>query len=316
MVILCMGLGVCQPYMAGNRCVLGCVTAPRFSFSLLKSVFIFIMSQLTIPLSSQTIITPDSQEMPRQWTKKQRRGSGRFSYAASRAVSRVPRAIQTRGTPNGYYEIPVNVLIRLYFNSTTGVWPTNQTNNQPTGLTGYEGFAIRYDHNNIALHFGNGGAINTSSTIAIPNSTELAAIFDEYKQVRVDQEYWMANQTSTVAATLAHNPEYWVVEDQNDAFPPTSNQIQAYAKSTRVLTDRPVKCTHYQKVLLDASSDAGGGASTAAGPMTNTYMKTVTGASLLGTKVYFWIPTNSSGTAYVGYLNIKLTIVRRYKKTI
>lgn len=274
------------------------------------------MSQVTIPLSSQDYIFPDSQEMPRQWTKKPRRGSGRFSSAVSRAAARVPRAIQTRGTPAGYYEIPVNMLIRLYFNTTTGIWPTNQTNNQPTGLTGYEGFAIRYNSNEIVIHFGNGGAINTSSTIAIPNATSMNAIFDEFKQARVDYQFWLANQTSSQGATVAHNPEFWVVEDQNDAFPPTADSVQQYAKTTRVLTDRPTNCRHYQKLILDAASDAGSGASTSASASMNTYVRTGTAASLLGTKVYYWIPTNASGTAYVGYLNIKMTIVRRYKRTI
>lgn len=273
------------------------------------------MSQVTIPLSSQTIIEPDP-DMPRQWNKKPRRGSGRFFSAVARRASRVPRAIQTRGTPDGYYEIPVNMLIRLYYNSTTGVWPTNQVNNQPTGLTGYESFAIRYTYGDVILHFGNGGAINASSTIAIPNQANLGTVFDEYKQVKVEQQYWMANQTQNVATQTAHNPEFWVVEDQNDAFPTTAEAVQSYAKSTRVLTDRPTNIVHYQKVVLDASADAGAGATTSAGPMMNTYIRTSTAASLLGTKIYYWIPTNASGTAYIGYLNIRLRIVRRFKKTI
>lgn len=274
------------------------------------------MSQITIPLSSQTLIEPDPEEMPREWKKKPRRGSARFYSAAVRRASRVPRAIKTRGTPDGYYEIPVNMLVRLYYNTTSGIWPTNQVNNQPTGLTGYEGFAMRYDSNSLYLHFGNGGAINTTSTIALPNAINLGAVFDEFKQVRVAQEYWMANQTVSANSTVAHNPEFWVVEDQNDAFPPTAASIQEYAKSTRILTDRPTRCIHTQKLVLDAAADAGSGATTNAGPMTNTYIKTNASASLLGTKVYFWIPTNSAGTSYVGYLNIKLTIVRRFKKTV
>jgi len=261
-----------------------------------------------------------SQEMPTQYAMRKRgsiqggrpkryRGMGR----------RVPRAIQTRGTPDGYYEIPSQMLIRLYFNSTTGIWPTTQTNNQPTGATGYEAFAMRFDFDEVVLHFGNNGAINTSQTMSIPGATELGAVFDEFKQVRVEQEYWLANQVPgvhTSGTAAAGNPEFWVVEDQNDAFPPTMTAIQQYAKSTRVMADKPVKVTHTQKVVLDAATDAGSGASTSVGPMVNTYMKAGSNASLLGTKVYFWIPQNAAGTAYVGYLNIKLRIVRRYKKTV
>lgn len=274
------------------------------------------MSQITIPLSSQTIIEPDPEEMPREWKKKPRRGSARFYSAAVKRASRVPQAIKTRGTPDGYYEIPVNMLVRLYYNTTSGIWPTNQVNNQPTGLTGYEGFAMRWDYSNLYLHFGNGGAINTTSTIALPNAVNLSAVFDEFKQVRVVQEYWMANQTVGAGSTTAHNPEFWVVEDQNDAFPPTADIIQQYASSKRILLDRPTRCIHTQKLTFDATADAGSGATTSAGPQMNTYCRTAGNASLLGTKVYFWIPTNASGTSFVGYLNIKLTVVRRFKKTI
>lgn len=232
-------------------------------------------------------------------------------------VRRVPRAIQTRGTPDGYYEIPSNMLIRLYFNSTTGVWPTNQANNSPTGATGYEGFGIRYDFDEVYIHFGNNGAINTSQAITIPGAANLGTVFDQFKQVRVKQEYWVANQTAGVHTTTAGNPEFWVVQDPNDAFPPSSDAIQQYSRSTRVLTDRPVKVTHYQKVVLDGAIDAGTGATTGTGPSMNTYMRAGSGVSLVGTKVYFWIPTNpGGGTAFIGYLNIKLRIVRRYKSTI
>lgn len=260
-----------------------------------------------------------SPNMPvQQWRKKQRRGSGKFSSSVSRPFMnrRVPKAIQTRGTPDGYYEIPSNMLIRLYYNSTTGVWPTNQINNQPTGATGYESFSLRWRANDLVIHFGNGGVINTTSTISIPGAGELFNVFDEFKQVRTEQEYWLANDPSNAHTTNASNAELWVVEDQNDAFPIDANTIQQYARSTRVTLNRPAKCTHYQKVVLDAAIDAGEGASTAAGPMINTYIKGRSNVSLLGTKCYFWIPTNASATSYVGYINIKIRVVRRYKSTI
>lgn len=255
--------------------------------------------------------------LPQRRKRSLNTSSSAYRKRGRAVVRRVPRAIQTRGTPDGYYEIPSNLLVRLYYNNSTGVWPTNQVNNQPTGATGYEGFGIRYDFDQIFFHFGNAGAINTTQVITLPGAAELGAVFDEFKQVRVEQEYWMATQVSTAHTTAASNGEFWVVEDQNDAFPPTQDSIVQYASSVRVMQDRPVKAIHYQKLQLDAAADAGSGATNGVGPMTNTYVRTGSTSALLGTKVYYWIPqVPSGGPGYIGYLNIKLRIVRRYKKTI
>lgn len=230
--------------------------------------------------------------------------------------SRVPRAIQTRGTPDGYYEIPSNILIRLYFNNTTGVWPTDQTNNQPSGLVGYEGVSFSFTFKEIIIHFGNNGSISTSSTIVLPNQGDIGGVFDQYKHVRTEMEFWLSNQSSNYHTTSAANPEFWVAYDPNDALPPSSTQIQSYNRSTRVLTDRPTRVTHYPKVILDAATDAGIGTTTAGGPIVNTYMKTGTTDRHVGTKMYYWIPKDPDGNSFAGYINIKFRIVRRFKTIV
>ena len=58
--------------------------------------------------------------------------------------ARVPRAIQTRGTPEGYYDIPYHQMVRLYCNTSSGFWPTNQTSMAPYGGAGYQGIGIAF----------------------------------------------------------------------------------------------------------------------------------------------------------------------------
>ena len=60
----------------------------------------------------------------------------------SRGVSRIPRAISTRGTPDGYYEIPVRTLLKVYGNNGSGFFNTNQgPSSSPSGI-GYQGFGL------------------------------------------------------------------------------------------------------------------------------------------------------------------------------
>lgn len=225
----------------------------------------------------------------------------------------VPRAIRTRGTPDGYYEIPANILLRFYFNTSSGVWVTDQTTGQPSGAIGYPGLGFRYTDTSVVIHFGD-GAITTTSTVTIPNAFELNAVFDECKTAKVAMEYWVANQTPGGHTTTGYDPEFWAVVDQNDAVPPNRDGIQSYAQCTRILTDRPTKMSYTPKLSLDAVADGGAGGTTAAAMSTNGYVRTGSTASLLGSKLFYFIPYTGTST-FVGYLNIKITLTRRYKRT-
>ena len=83
---------------------------------------------------------------------KRARTNRRTSYP----VTKIPRAIRTRGTPEGYYEIPVTIYRKVYFNMSTGVWPTNQSTGAQIGVTGYSGFGIANQLDNSHMFFGNG----------------------------------------------------------------------------------------------------------------------------------------------------------------
>lgn len=229
-------------------------------------------------------------------------------------VQRVPRAIRTRGTPDGYYEIPQNVLLRFYFNTSTGIFVTDQATGAPVGATGYKGLGFRFTDDEVVLHFGDNNVISTTSTITIPNATELNSVFDECKTARVHMQYWVANQTPGGHTTTGYDPEFWAVVDTNDTFPPGQDIIQSYAKNTRILTDRVTNMQFVPALQVDAAADAGSGASTAAGLSMNGYVRTGSNATLLGSKLYYWLPYTSTST-YVGYLNIKIVLVRRYKRT-
>lgn len=253
-------------------------------------------------------VTPGSRPTKRTRSGSFRRPSGR------QLVTRVPRAIRTRGTPDGYYEIPTNVLLRFYFNTSTGVWDTNQANGAALGTTGYPGVGFRFTHGEIYAHFGDSGVINRTAGYAIPFATELGTVFDECKTPKIHMEMWLANQTPGGHTTTGYDPEFWLVEDRNDAFPPGSDAIQQYAKCIRVLPDKVAKMTLSPAAVLDQSADAGTGGTTAAAMSSTGYMRTGSFASLYGAKMFYWIP-NTGANTYVGYLNIKFTIVRRYKRT-
>lgn len=260
-----------------------------------------------------SIVTPaSSQEMPA--IQRRRRSYGGLRPRGRKMVQRVPRAIRTRGTPDGYYEIPQNILLRLYFNTSTGIFVTDQATGAPVGATGYKGMGFRFTDDECILHFGDNGAISTTSTITIPNATELNSVFDECKTARVHMQYWVANQTPGGHTTTGYDPEFWAVVDTNDAFPPGQDIIQGYAKNTRILTDRVTNMQYVPALQVDAAADAGSGASTAAGLSVNGYIRTGSNATILGSKLYYWLPYTSTST-FVGYLNIKIVLVRRYKRT-
>jgi len=76
-----------------------------------------------------TFIADSSEEMPA--ATRRRRSYGNIRPRGRKMVVSVPRAIRTRGTPDGYYEIPANILLRFYFNTNSGIFVTDQTAGAP-----------------------------------------------------------------------------------------------------------------------------------------------------------------------------------------
>lgn len=251
-----------------------------------------------------------------------RRQKPRRSINKRKNLRSIPRALVTRGTPNGYYEIPVTIYRKLYYNMSTGMWPTNQTTGAQTGLTGYQGFALGTDLSTSKMWLGN-GAFSDSINVTIPGFTHVQAVFDECKIHKIEYELWFQNQGADPAlgsSTLMQSSNMFVVEDANNLDPPSSlGTILQYSKVHRVIGDltRPKKITLYPKIRLDAgsASDEMGTTTTLGVTAPSTYVQTTKPAvehfGLRG-----WFDTCSVLNGQFGYIGIKETQYRRYKRII
>jgi len=235
--------------------------------------------------------------------------------------SRVPRAISTRGTPNGYYEIPVRVFWKLYVNTSTGAWVTDPVTGAQSGATGYYGMSISYDYSSVTIDLGNGG-FTAVNTVNIPGVSELQNVFDLCKMYKVDYEFWWTNglNQAPTAANAAGAPELWVANDYNGATPPGAQAtLLQYSDLLRCPADpsRRYRKTTYprQRVVLGTNADPTSSSSTVAGSQASTYFETdkpsVRHTGLLG---YIQLPS-SIATTQLYYLNCMMTIQRRFKVT-
>ena len=243
------------------------------------------------------------------------------SYRRKRYKRRIPRAIATRGTPDGYYEIPVRVFWKLYVNTTFGAFVTDPVTGVYSGVVGYQGLAISYDYSSVTIDLGN-GAFSATNIINIPGVSELQSVFDLCKMHRVDYEFWWANglNQSPTAANAAGAPELWVANDISGAVPP-GNQgvVLQYSDLLRCPSD-PTKrytkvCYPKQRVVLGTTADPSGGTSTVSGSQAATYFETdkpsVRHTGLIG---YIQLPAQQT-TVQMYYLNCMMTIYRRFKIT-
>lgn len=234
------------------------------------------------------------------------------------AKSKVPRAIKTRGTPSGYYEIPVRTLTRIYVNTSTGMWNTNQSTGASIGLTGYQGVSFSATLDSFACYLGAGG-ISASIFNATPGFSGLQGVFDECKIVEEIYDFWVANQTpeSVASANIIGAPDLFLVEDYNDGTPPTSiDEVMQYSKMTRVCFDNGrYRCRYNPKVRVDmgASAEDAGTTTTLSGTQPSTYLQTSKpGVVHFGLKGWLAIPT-AAVNSHVYELNILRTQIRRYK---
>ena len=243
------------------------------------------------------------------------------SYRRKRYKRRVPRAIATRGTPDGYYEIPVRVFWKLYVNTSTGAYVTDPVTGVQSGATGYQGIVVSYDYSTVTVDLGN-GAFSAVNIVNIPGVSELQSVFDLCKMYRVDYEFWWANglNQSPTAANAAGAPELWVANDLSGAVPPGSQSvILQYSDLMRCPSDPNRRYTKVmypkQRVVLGTSADPMGGTSTVSGSQASTYFETDKGSvrhtGLIG---YINLPQNQT-TVQLYYLNCMMTIYRRFKIT-
>jgi len=248
---------------------------------------------------------------------KRQRTNKHYAKKRASAIVRVPRAISTRGTPDGYYEIPMRQLFRIYGNTSTGLWNTNQTTGAPIGATGYQGLGIYAALDNTYINLGN-GAVSAVITQSVPDFASAQNLFDLCKIVDMKVEIWYTNHSRDLSSTgtVYGAPELFLAEDLNDAFPPSSiNTVLDKKKVLRCSAMQDKKFTMMTKPYLttDASSNDGSGVSTAtAVAQPSTYVRcAVPSVSHFGIKGWSALPT--AADSYLYEVNILITQTRRYK---
>lgn len=248
--------------------------------------------------------------------KRPRKGS----YSKKRndsSIMRVPRAISTRGTPDGYYEIPMRQLFRVYVNTSSGFWDTNQSTSAPLGVTGYLGMSIWAALDNTYISLGNGTA-SAVITTSVPDYSSAQNLFDCCKIADMSVDMWYTNHSRELASTASAYGamEAYFAEDVNDSIPPSAiNQVLDKKRVVRAYAaqDKTFKFKIKPHITGDASGNDGAGSSTTLGITTPaTYIRTDRPAvSHFGIKGFCVTPT--SGTSYSAILNILVTQKRRYK---
>lgn len=228
----------------------------------------------------------------------------------------IPRAISTRGTPDGYYEIPVNIFRKVYWNMSTGLWDTNQTTGASIGATGSNGFSLCSLLDTSVLVTG-----SAVQAIPVPGISELQAVFDQCKLVKIEYEFWFANQAHQLGATALDSPELFIVTDYDNNDVPTSvGEVMQYSKIHRVVgnaNNGKYRVTLYPKVRVPVGTagDEAGTSTSLTGVEAAGYQDLQKpGAIHMGLRG--WFNTNSSNaTASLGYLHVLERQTRRYKIT-
>lgn len=262
-----------------------------------------------------TLERPEPEEM--QSSKKQRRGSKKYAQRRAYSKSSMPMAIRNRGTPDGYYELPVRTLFKLYCNSTTGLWNTDQGTGAQIGLTGYRGFGIGTSLDAVRIDLGEGGSA-TSVTLTVPGFSELQAVFDLCKIADMQVDYWWTTDPRELTTAAHGYMDMYTVVDPNDTNPPANlGNIMQYSKVTRIPSNAQnivkQKFKPYIRTVAGTSAEESGTASTVALAQPSTYIQCAKpGIFHFGVRGWVDIPPNAP-TAVQTYLNILVTQVRRYK---
>lgn len=269
---------------------------------------------------SDEVLQEDESDMPGSYRVKRTKYGGkqlRNNRSMVVRAPRVPRPIRTRGTPSGYYEIPVTVYRKLYFNMSTGIWETNPYTGVTSGSTGYNGFGLATQLDQSVMLLGN-GASSALVNVAVPGFSQLANCFDECKIARIEYEFWINGQAKENGASLAFAPNIWIARDDNNIDPPgTLDAILQYSNIVAVKGDitRPSKITVYPRVraVLGSGETEAATTTTVAGDVQGGYIQ-VQKPAVMHFGLRGWFETQSTmADAYLGYLCIKETQIRRYK---
>lgn len=298
--------------MAGKKC-------PSLFFTIQMSKRSFWSQETTLEDYSQSQLEmPPKRSRTSNAITPYRKSMVASQFRKKRYKSKIPRAIQTRGTPDGYYEIPVRTLTRIYINTSTGFWDTNQTTGNSIGATGYQGIAFCSTLDNFVCFLGS-GSVSASIFNSVPGFAGMQGVFDECKIVNEMYDIWVANQTPTATSTAAiiGAPDLFLIEDYNDATPPsTIDQVMQYSKMHRVPFDNGTYKIQYSpriRVDLGAAADELGSTTTLAGVQAAGYQQlSKPGTTHFGLKGWIAIPSGSTNS-HIYQLNIMRTQIRRYK---
>lgn len=237
-----------------------------------------------------------------------------------RRVVKIPKSIRTRGTPSGYYEIPTHVYRKVYFNMSTGLWPTDQTTGANTGLTGYNGFSLNTSLDSSTMRMGN-GAFSAQISQTVPGFAEIQGVFDECQISRIKYDIWLQGAAHEISgAGIYQSPNMFIVVDPNNADPPANiGVVMQYGKLRTVAGDinRPTSFTVYPRIRADggSSEDEVGSGTTLGVTQAAPYIQTAK-PGVIHFCVRGWFDTNPAVTATTGYMHIRETQYRRYKRII
>ncbi len=175
-----------------------------------------------------------TRQVSRSNSRRVRRRPNPKSFRGSSA--RIPRAIQTRGTPSGYYEIPVRTLIKVVGNNQAGFFSTNQDSSAPSGI-GFQGFGLFSSLDNVTMLLGEGSP-SASIVVSVPGFTEMARVFDQCKIASMSIDVWFEVVPNTIGDSGTTNygmPDLYVTQDKDDAIPPQNiGEILQYQKVQRM----------------------------------------------------------------------------------
>lgn len=250
---------------------------------------------------------------------QRRRTNDRVRRSLRRGKMAIPKAIKTRGTPGGYYEIPVQNRFITGTNK-SGMLVTNQTDYTTSG-SAYQGGAMWWTLSDVNQNFGSGGIV-TSQGISVPGLASLQSVFDQCKVAYIDVEVRFNLAPREISNTTAfYNPTLYIVVDPDDGVPPTDlNSVLQYQKVYRVCCNdfynKPVKIRVYPKVRLDigATSDEGGSTTTLTGSTNAMYMDIDRPlGAMFGLKYWLDVPGTTSVTDMFGQIVWDIKQMRRYK---
>jgi len=242
-------------------------------------------------------------------------------YLRQRTVSiprSIPKSIQFRGTPKGYYEIPVTNLFKVYYNTSTGLWQTNQDTGASQGLIGYRGFSLSTSLSDVNLALGE-GSVSTNITQSVPGFASLQDVFDVCKIARLEVEiYFMQDANGNSGSGDSPASMLHVVKDYNSVNPPSNQSaILQYGeiKNCQSTSMHTRQKWSFQPHTEQSGETIDGASSTFSINRPSTYMATATPGvahrGLLG-----WIDSaQSTGSARTGYVYILVKQIRRFKMT-